>query len=127
MHARPNLEKFPSDLRQSRDEIRFHIFTIYVNTLHNKKLFQYEPSLEAFKRAIFLDEKYVWEKGTLKMWIEFTDPTNCVSILSYSFGSDPFSGFELTNSIPNPNFREKHPGDEYSIINRGVHVLNQYV
>ena len=82
MHARPNLEKFPSDLRQRREEIRFNIFTIYVNTLHNKKLFQYEPSLEAFKRAIFLDEKYVWEKGPLKMWIEFTDPTNSVSILS---------------------------------------------
>ena len=127
MHARQNLEKFPSDLCQSRDEIRLHIFKLYVNTLQLKGLVQYEPTFEAFKRAIFLDEKYVWEKGTLKMWIEFTDPTNCMSILSYSFGNDQFSGFEWNNSIPNPNFREKHPADEYSIINRGVHVLNQYV
>ena len=29
------------------------------------------------------------------MWVEFTDPTNTVAVLTYSFGSDPFLGFEL--------------------------------
>ena len=127
INARPNLDKFPSDVRQSREEIRVHLFKLYVNALKFKGLVQYEPSYEAFTRAIFLDEKYVWEKGTLKMWIEFTDPTNTVAILSYSFGRDPFSGFEWGNPISNPNFRDKHLEDEYSIANRGVHVLNQFV
>ena len=36
--SRPNLETFPSDLRQSRDEIKLHIFKIYVNTLALKGL-----------------------------------------------------------------------------------------
>ena len=111
----------------SREEIRVHLSKLYVNALIFKGLVQYESTYEAFKRAIFLDEKYIWEKGTLKMWIEFTDPTNCVSILSYSFGSVPFLGFEWNNSTPNPRFREKHPEDEYSIVNRGVHVLNEHV
>ena len=92
--SRPNLEKFPSDIRQSREEIRAHIFKIYVNTLIFKGLAEYEPKMEAFKRAIFIDEKYVFEKGILKMWVEFIDPTNCTSILTYSFGNDSFSGFE---------------------------------
>ena len=100
---------------------------MYVNSLKFNGLGKNEPTYEAFTRAIFLDEKYVWEKGTLKMWIEFTDPTNTVAVLSYSFGSDPFSGFEWNNSIPNPRFREKHPEDDYSIVNRGVHVLNEHV
>ena len=121
------METFPSDLRQSRDEIKLHIFKLYVNLLRIKGLDRFEPKFETFKRAIFIDEKYVFEKGTLKMWVEFTDPTNCTSILTYSFGNDPFSGFEWENSIPNPNFRAKYPSDEYSIINRGVHVLNPYV
>ena len=125
--ARPTLEKFPSDIRQSRDEIRSHLYKLYVNSLKFNGLGKYEPSYEAFTRAIFLDEKYVWEKGTLKMWIEFTDPTNTVAVLSYSFGSDPFSGFEWNNSIPNPRFREKHPEDDYSIVNWGVNVLNEHV
>ena len=93
--ARPNVDKFPSDLRQSREEIRLHLFKLYVNALKFNGLGKYEPSYEAFTRAIFLDEKYVWEKGTLKMWIEFTDPTNTVAVLSYSFGSDPFRTLNL--------------------------------
>ena len=125
--SRPNLEKFPSAIRQSRDEIKAHIFKIYVNTLTLKGLAEYEPKYEAFKRAIFIDEKYVFEKGILKMWIEFTDPTNCTSILSYSFGNDPFSGFEKGNNTPNPHFRAKYPSAEYSISTRGAHVLNPYV
>ena len=127
MSQRPNLERFPSDLRQSRDEIKEHIFGKYVNILIIKGLAQYEPKFEAFKRSIFLDEKYMFEKGVLKMWVEFTDPTNSTGILTYSFGNDPFSGFEWENSIPNPNFREKYPGEEYNISNRGVHILNPYV
>ena len=98
-----------------------------MNTLIFKGLTEYEPKFEAFKRAIFIDEKYVFEKGILKMWIEFTDPTNCTSILSYSFGNDPFSGFKWGNSTPNPHFRAKYPSAEYSISTRGAHVLNPYV
>ena len=44
IHSRPNLETFPSELRQSKKEIKFHIFKVYVNTLRNKELFQYEQS-----------------------------------------------------------------------------------
>ena len=100
---------------------------MYLSSLNANGLGQYEPSYEAFRRAIFIDEKYVFKKCTLKMWVEFTDPTNCRSIVAYSFGNDPFSGFEWENSIPNPHFRAKYPSDEYSIINRGVHVLNPYI
>ena len=63
----------------------------------------------------------------LKMWVEFTDPTNTVAVLTYSFGSDPFAGFEWTSPTPNPRFRAKHPEDEYTLVNRGAHVLNEYV
>ena len=97
-----------------------------MNILRIKGLVQYIPKFEAFKRAIFLDKKYMFEKGLLKMWIEFTDPTNCTGILNYSYGNDPFSSMEWENSIPNPHFRSKYHSED-SIVNRGVHVLNPYV
>ena len=53
--ARPNVEKFPSDVRQSRDEIRLHLYKLYLSSLNANGLGQYQPSPEAFKRAIFLD------------------------------------------------------------------------
>ena len=92
------LDRFPSDIRQSRDEIKAHIFKLYVNILRLKGLAEYEPKMEAFKRAIFIDEKYVFEKGILKMWVEFTDPTNCTAILTYSFGNAHFRA--LSGIIP---------------------------
>ena len=92
--ARPNVEKFSSDIRQSRDEIRLQLLKLYTNSLTTNGLDQYVPTLEAFKRGIFLDEKHFWDKGRLRMWVEFTDPTNTVAVLTYSFGSDPFVGFE---------------------------------
>ena len=124
--ARPNVEKFSSDIRQSRDEIRLQLLKLYTNSLRTNNLDQYIPTYEAFKRGIFLDEKHFWDKGTLRMWVEFTDPTNTVSVLTYSFGSDPFVGFEWDNLTPNPRFRVKHPGAEYNLATRGIHVLNEH-
>ena len=124
--ARPNVEKFSSDIRQSRDEIRLQFFKQYRSCLITNGLDQFEPTFEAFKHGIFLDEKYFWDKGTLRMWVEFTDPTNTVSALTYSFGSDPFLGFEWDQPTPNPRLRGKHPGNEYNLVNRGIHVLNKH-
>ena len=56
--ARPNVEKFSSDIRQSRDEIRLQLLKLYTNSLTTHNLDQYVPTLEAFKRGIFLDEKH---------------------------------------------------------------------
>ena len=101
---RPNIEKFHSDLRESRDEMKEHIFQKYVNILNIKGLGQYIPKFEAFKRAIFLDDKYAFEKGVIKVWVEFTDPTNRNGLLLYTFGNDPFAHMEWENPIPNPRF-----------------------
>ena len=98
-----------------------------MSSLNANDLGQYVPTFEAFKHGIFLDEKYFWDKGTLKMFVEFTDPTNTVAVLSYSFGSDPFLGFEWDQPTPNPRLRGKHPEAEYNLINRGIHVLNKHV
>ena len=103
--ARPNLEKFSSDIRLSKEEIRYELLKLYTSILQNKNLYQYIPTEEAFKRGIFLDEKHFWDKGKLRMWVEFTDPTNTLAVLTYTFGSDPFVGFEWDNLTPNPRFR----------------------
>ena len=92
-----------------------HIFKKYVNILTIKRLNQYIPTIQAFKRAIFLDDKYLFEKGKLKVWVEFTDPTNCTGLLAYTFGNDPFSTMEWENPIPNPRFRAKNSEQQYSI------------
>ena len=124
--ARPNLETFSSDIRLSREEIRDELYKLYTNTLQVKNLAQYIPTEEAFKRGIFLDEQHFWEKGKLRTWVEFTDPTNTLAVLTYSFNSDPFMGFDWDDPTPNPRFRAKHPGAEYNLATRGIHVLNAY-
>ena len=124
--SRPTLETFSSDIRLSREALREKLLHLYTNALQRENLEQYTPTPEAFKRGIFLDEQHFWEKGKLRTWVEFTDPSNCLAVLTYSCDSDPFVGFQWENSIPNPRFRAKHPGDEYSIANRGIHVLNKY-
>ena len=55
-----------------------------------------------------------------------TDPTNTLAVLTYSFNSDPFVGFDWEDPIPNPRFRAKHPGAEYNLASRGIHVLNEH-
>ena len=124
--ARPNLETFSSDICLSREEIRDELYKLYTNTLQVKNLAQYIPTEEAFKRGIFLDEQHFWEKGKLRTWVEFTDPTNTLAVLTYSFNSDPFMGFDWDDPIPNPRFRAKHPGAEYNLATRGIHVLNAH-
>ena len=124
--ARPNLETFSSDIRMSREEIREKLYQLYTNTLRIKNLVQYIPTVEAFKRGIFLDEQHFWERGKLRTWVEFTDPTNTLAVLTYSFNSDPFVGFDWEDPIPNPRFRARHPGAEYNLASRGIHVLNEH-
>ena len=110
--SRPTLETFSSDIRLSREALREKLLHLYTNALQRESLEQYIPTPEAFKRGIFLDEQHFWEKGKLRTWVEFTDPTNCLAVLTYSFGSDPFVGFQWGNPIPNPRFRAIHPGEE---------------
>ena len=92
--SRPTLETFSSDIRLSRDALREKLLHLYTNALQRESLEQYIPTPEAFKRGIFLDEQHFWEKGKLRTWVEFTDPTNTLAVLTYSFNSDPFVGFD---------------------------------
>ena len=48
---RPNVEKFASDLRESRDEMKKHIFNKYINILTINRLIEYVPMCPAFKRG----------------------------------------------------------------------------
>ena len=57
--ARPNQEKFPSDVRQSREEIRSHLYKLYVNSLKFNGLGQNEPSYMRPSR-----EQFSWTKST---------------------------------------------------------------
>ena len=41
--ARPNIEKFSSDIRQSQDEIRYELLKLYTNSLITHELDQYIP------------------------------------------------------------------------------------
>ena len=124
--ARPNLETFSSDLRLGREELRDTLLGIYSNALRRNNLGQFIPTPEAFKRGVFLNEQHWWERGKLRTWVEFTDPTNTLALLTYSFNGDPFVEFEWDNPIPNPRFRAIHPGEEYWLSARGIHVLNNY-
>ena len=124
--ARPNLETFSSDLRLGREEIRDTLYNIYSNALRRNELGHFVPTPEAFKRGIFLSEQHWWERGKLRTWVEFTDPTNTLAQLTYSFSGDPFVEFEWKNPIPNPRFRAIHSGNDYHLSVRGIHVLNNY-
>ena len=97
-----------------------------LTTLRSNDLGQFVPTPEAFKRGIFLSEQHWWERGKLRTWVEFTDPTNTLALLTYSFNGDPFVEFEWDNPIPNPRFRAIHSGKEYYLSARGIHVLNNY-
>ena len=48
--VRPNLDAFSSDIRLSRDEIRYELHKLYTNTLKIKNLEQFIPTEEAFNR-----------------------------------------------------------------------------
>ena len=105
-----------------------HIFNKYVNILTINRLIEYVLTFPAFKREIFLDEKYAFEKGKLKSWLEFTDPKNCTSLLVYTLGNDPFSNMEWDNPIPNWRFRTTNSNvEQYGIAKRGIHVLNGHL
>ena len=105
-----------------------YIFDKYVNVLTINRLTEFIPTFPAFKRGIFLDEKYSFKKGKLKAWVEFTDLTNSTGLLVYTFGNDPFSNMEWDNPIPNPRFRKKNSNiEQYGIAKCGIHVLNGHL
>ena len=106
-----------------------HIWQKYTNVLQFNKLTQFIPTFAAFKRGIFLDEKYSFEKGKLKAWVEFTDPTNTIGLLGYTFGNDPFSAMEWGQ----PNSKSEIQGKKFQrravlyIAKSGIHILNGHL
>ena len=62
------------------------------------------------ENTLFITRKT--SKNPFKVFFEFVDPTNNVTFMRFSKGSNPFAGFDFLEAIPNPANRDKAKTDE---------------
>ena len=51
-------------------------------------------------------------KNPFRVFFEFVDPSNNVTFMKFIPNSDPFTGFDFKQDIPNPANRDKAKTDE---------------
>ena len=51
-------------------------------------------------------------KSPFKLFFEFTDPSNNLTLMRYFPGQNPFDLFDFSAAIPNPATREKAKADD---------------
>ena len=92
-------------------------------SLYQQKLAKDAAHLDTTEKKILMKKWQVDSETTLfisrktsnnpfKVFFEFVDPTNNVTFMRYSHGTNPFAGFDFLKDIPNPATREKARTDE---------------
>ena len=67
-------------------------------------------SIDTATTFIFITKKNL--KNPFKLYFEFTDPSNNLTLMRYFPGHNPFNLFDFSAAIPNPATREKARTDD---------------
>merc|ERR1712074_74626 len=67
-------------------------------------------SVDTATTSLYITKKN--QKSPFKLFFEFTDPTNNLTLMRYFPGQNPFDLFDFSEAIPNPATREKAKTDE---------------
>ena len=100
-------------------DVSNEILTHYCRTLDNHiKTLKTEEmddcrnkwSVDTANTSLFITKKNL--KSPFKLYFEFTDPSNNLTLMRYFPGQNPFNLFDFSAAIPNPATREKAKTDE---------------
>ena len=67
-------------------------------------------SVDTANTSLYITKKNL--KSPFKLFFEFTDPSNNLTLMRYFPGQNPFNLFDFAETIPNPATREKARTDE---------------
>ena len=67
-------------------------------------------SVDTATTSLFITKKNL--KNPFKLYFEFTDPSNNLTLMRYFPGNNPFNLFDFSADIPNPATREKARTDD---------------
>ena len=122
---RPDAKPFKGDVRKGYDEIKNLLYTYwqqYCNKTGNEGLIVPE---NVWSKHIFILQRVSGNGKEVKLFYEFTDPTNMESFLVLNPEQNPFEILDLTKEVPNNRYHTVAGSRAKTLNMAGIHTLKK--
>ena len=121
---RPDAKPYPGDVRPEYTKIKQMLYAYWAQYCRKSNRPDLIVSEDIWNKNIFVLNR-VSGRGNLKVYFEFTDPSNMESFLVLNPDQNPFEVLDLNKEVPNACY-QRAVGDRAKTLNvAGIHTLRK--
>ena len=123
---RPDAKPYPGDVRPEYTKIKQMLFAYWQQYCRKSNRPDLIVSEDTWKKNVFVINRVIGRgKDDLKLFFEFTDPSNMESFLVLNPDQNPFEVLDLNKEVPNACYH-RAVGDRAKTLNvAGIHTLGK--
>ena len=123
--ARPDAKPFNGDVRPAYSEIKKKLFVYWQQFCVANNREDLIVSEDIWNKNIFVINRVTGRGKDMKMFYEFTDPSNRESFLVLNPDQNPFEVLDMNEEVPNARYRKAAGSRAKTLNNAGIHTLKK--
>ena len=122
---RPDAKPYPGDVRPDYNTIKQMLFVYWQQFCTKNNRLDLIVSEDTWKKNVFVLNRVTGRGKDMKMFFEFSDPSNMESFLVLNPDQNPFEVLDLNKEVPNACYH-RAVGDRAKTLNiAGIHTLGK--
>ena len=123
--ARPDAKTFTGDVRPAYNVIKQRLFAYWNQfcAVHERE--DLIVSEDIWNKNIFVINRVTGKGRDMKVFYEFTDPSNRESFLVLNPDQNPFDVLDMNEEVPNAFYRKAAGSRAKTLNNAGIHTLKK--
>ena len=122
---RPDAKPFAGDVRKEYHEIKRLLYTYWQQYCTKNNHEELIVSENVWSKHIFILQRVTGKGADVKLFYEFTDPTNMKSFLVLNPEQNPFEILDLTKKVPNNQYHTIAGARAKTLNMAGIHTLKK--
>ena len=123
--ARPDARTFAGDVRKDYGTLRKTLYIYWQQYCTKSSREELIVSEDEWSKHIYVMQRVTGKGNDLKMFYEFTDPTNMESFLVLNPDQNPFEVLDLTKEVPNERYHRTVGSRAKTLNAAGIHTLKK--
>ena len=123
--ARPDARTFAGDVRKDYGELKKTLFTYWQQYCNKSNREELIVSENVWSKNIFIMQRVTGRGADVKLFYEFTDPTNMESFLVLNSEQNPFEVLDLSKEVPNERYHSIAGSRAKTLNAAGIHTLKK--
>ena len=123
--VRPDARPYRGDVRDSFDEMKTELWNFWQQTCIGARIEHLIVPENVWSKNIFILQRVSGNGKEVKLFYEFTDPTNMESFLVLNPEQNPFKILDLTKEVPSKRYHTIAGSRAKTLNTAGIHTLKK--